>query len=202
MNALYELPRHPAVRPLAGLGLLMGFMAWVNPAPTPFFAIIALRLGNCEGTWKLGTRRSRLHHLPYNPSDVDEVDLAVGVLIAVLVGVVRLPVPPELQAALDVLPEPRGADGDSRYFFWSGHGSVRAVVRDVARTRTVSGIPWPRKYSKWAAASKTRRRCWGTPRSISASTTRSGRCAGKSASRACYRTFSGYKTGTRIIRRR
>jgi len=47
---------------------------------------------------------------------------------------VRLPVPPELQTALDGLPVPRGAPGASRYFFWSGNGSTRSAIRDVTRT--------------------------------------------------------------------
>jgi site-specific recombinase XerD len=48
---------------------------------------------------------------------------------------VRLPVHRDLQAALDILPLPRGADvPDCPYFFWSGHGSRRAFVRDVTRT--------------------------------------------------------------------
>ncbi len=52
---------------------------------------------------------------------------------------VKLPVHPDLQAALDILPIPRGADGpDCPYFFWSGHGSMRSVVRDV--TRTVAAV--------------------------------------------------------------
>src|SRR5439155_18812588 len=59
---------------------------------------------------------------------------------------VRLPVPRDLQAALDVVPLPRGADGpECPYFFWSGHGSTDAVIRDAKRTlQTVfkaSGVP-------------------------------------------------------------
>jgi integrase len=46
---------------------------------------------------------------------------------------VRLPIQRELQAALDALPAPRG-EADSRYFFWSGHGSARSMVRDATRT--------------------------------------------------------------------
>lgn len=48
---------------------------------------------------------------------------------------VRLPVHASLQAALDVLPVPRGANSaDCSYFFWSGNGSRLAVIRDVTRT--------------------------------------------------------------------
>jgi site-specific recombinase XerD len=59
---------------------------------------------------------------------------------------VRLPVHPALQAALDILPVPRGADGpDCPYFFWSGHGSRSAVIRDATRTLgavySLSGVP-------------------------------------------------------------
>jgi site-specific recombinase XerC len=43
------------------------------------------------------------------------------------------------QAALDVLPLPRGADGpECPYFFWSGHGDRQTFVRDV--TRTLSAV--------------------------------------------------------------
>ena len=59
---------------------------------------------------------------------------------------VRLPVHPDLQAALDVLPLPRGGNSpDCPYFFWSGHGTRLAAIRDVTRTiETVfraSGVP-------------------------------------------------------------
>ncbi len=48
---------------------------------------------------------------------------------------VKLPVPPELQAALDVLPRPRGApDSECPYFFWSGNGAALTVTRDAKRT--------------------------------------------------------------------
>jgi site-specific recombinase XerD len=48
---------------------------------------------------------------------------------------VRLPVQADLQAALDVLPVPRGAKGqECPYYFWSGNGSRLAVIRDVTRT--------------------------------------------------------------------
>jgi site-specific recombinase XerD len=47
--------------------------------------------------------------------------------------VVKLPVPDELRAALAVLPEPLGAR-DSKYFFWSGNGTERSMVRDATRT--------------------------------------------------------------------
>jgi len=48
---------------------------------------------------------------------------------------VKLPVYTELQKALDVLPLPKGADGqECPYFFWSGNGDPRTFVRDVTRT--------------------------------------------------------------------
>jgi len=48
---------------------------------------------------------------------------------------VKLPVPADLKAALELLPLPRGAEGaNCAYFFWSGNGSKRAVIRDVTRT--------------------------------------------------------------------
>jgi integrase len=55
---------------------------------------------------------------------------------------VWLPVPPDLQKALDVLPVPRGTPGESTYFFWSGNGKIDpetgeimtdAVIRDAKR---------------------------------------------------------------------
>lgn len=50
---------------------------------------------------------------------------------------VRLPIHPDLQAALDILPTPRAAGPDCRYYFWSGHGTKRAMVRDATRTLAV-----------------------------------------------------------------
>ena len=50
--------------------------------------------------------------------------------------VVWLPVYPELQAALDALPMPRGAEGESRYFFWSGNGAKESMVRAAERMLT------------------------------------------------------------------
>ena len=47
---------------------------------------------------------------------------------------VWLPVHPELQAALNVLPMPRG--GDAGYFFWSGNGAKDSMVRAAERTLT------------------------------------------------------------------
>ncbi len=41
MNCLYSLPPHPRPAQLAGLGLLMGLIALVNPAPVLFFPVIA-----------------------------------------------------------------------------------------------------------------------------------------------------------------
>jgi site-specific recombinase XerD len=48
--------------------------------------------------------------------------------------VVKLPVPSDLQEALEALPEPSGAKGESKYFFWSGNGTERSMVRDATRT--------------------------------------------------------------------
>ncbi|MFB3779056.1 MAG: tyrosine-type recombinase/integrase, partial [Bryobacteraceae bacterium] len=60
--------------------------------------------------------------------------------------VVRLPLHPDLKAALEALPLPRGADGPGcPYYFWSGHGSQRAMIRDATRTLAAvfrsSGVP-------------------------------------------------------------
>jgi site-specific recombinase XerD len=49
-------------------------------------------------------------------------------------GTVFLPVPEELQKALDSLPLPRGAGETPRYFFWNGKTSKRAVVGIAERT--------------------------------------------------------------------
>jgi integrase len=49
-------------------------------------------------------------------------------------GMVYLPVPAELQIALDALPTPRGAGDEPRYFFWNGITSKRAVVGIAERT--------------------------------------------------------------------
>ena len=49
-------------------------------------------------------------------------------------GTVFLPVPAELQAALDALPLPRGVAGQTRWFFWNGVTSRRAVVGIAERT--------------------------------------------------------------------
>jgi integrase len=47
---------------------------------------------------------------------------------------VWLPVHPELQAALTMLPAPRG--GEAGYFFWSGNGARDSMVRAAERTLT------------------------------------------------------------------
>jgi len=47
---------------------------------------------------------------------------------------VKLPVHPDLQMALDILPLPRGAGQGCPYFFWSGNGSVRSLIRGATET--------------------------------------------------------------------
>jgi site-specific recombinase XerD len=49
-------------------------------------------------------------------------------------GTVFLPVPAELQAALDALPIPRGAGNSPVHFFWNGITSRRSVVGIAERT--------------------------------------------------------------------
>jgi site-specific recombinase XerD len=49
-------------------------------------------------------------------------------------GMVFLPIPAELQAALDSLPCPRGTIGESRHFFWNGVMSKRATKTTAERT--------------------------------------------------------------------
>ena len=43
-------------------------------------------------------------------------------------------IPPEVVQALEALPDPRSAGLNPEYFFWSGHGSLRSLVRSVDRT--------------------------------------------------------------------
>lgn len=47
---------------------------------------------------------------------------------------VWIPLERDTARALQTLPNPRGAAGESRYFFWSGNGTTKAAVRDVERT--------------------------------------------------------------------
>jgi len=58
---------------------------------------------------------------------------------------VFLPVPTDMKTALDAVPIPRGTIGESRYFFWSGNSSEKALKAVADRSlRTVfkaSGIP-------------------------------------------------------------
>jgi integrase len=51
-------------------------------------------------------------------------------------GTVYLPVPQDLQLALDTLPPPRMAESEARYFFWNGITSRRSVVGIAERTLT------------------------------------------------------------------
>ena len=39
-----------------------------------------------------------------------------------------------MKAALDILPSPKGATSDSRYFFWSGSGSEKGMKSMADRT--------------------------------------------------------------------
>jgi integrase len=50
-------------------------------------------------------------------------------------AVVWLPLHPEVQAALAVLPAPRGAEGGG-HFLWTGNGSPDSIVRAAERTLT------------------------------------------------------------------
>ncbi len=49
-------------------------------------------------------------------------------------GLVLLPIPRELSAALEAAPLPRGARPSCPYFFWNGVGSRRALVGTAERT--------------------------------------------------------------------
>ncbi len=58
---------------------------------------------------------------------------------------VSLPVPSVVVEALNALPDPKGAGPNPEYFFWSGHGTMRSLVRGIDRTlRKIfqkSGVP-------------------------------------------------------------
>jgi site-specific recombinase XerD len=58
---------------------------------------------------------------------------------------VFLPVPAELKQALDIVPLPRGCGADSRYFFWNGVSSERAMKgiaeRSLAAVFKASMVP-------------------------------------------------------------
>ncbi len=60
-------------------------------------------------------------------------------------GTVFLPIPTELQAALDSLPIPRGTHGRPAHFFWNGTMSKRAIKgvasRTLATVFNLSGVP-------------------------------------------------------------
>jgi integrase len=60
-------------------------------------------------------------------------DGEINVRTAKTGAVVWLPVHPELQAALDALPAPRGS-AESPFFFWSGNGAKESMVRAAERT--------------------------------------------------------------------
>ena len=49
-------------------------------------------------------------------------------------GIVKLPLHPEAEAAIAVLPTPRGAPRDCPYFFWTGLGSREGVAKMAGRT--------------------------------------------------------------------
>jgi integrase len=105
---------------------------------------------------------------------------------------VKLPLHSDLQAALDVLPLPRGADSaDCPYLFWSGKGTHKAVVRDVTRTLAAvfkaSGVEGACSHRfrhtlaevleiGWQR-SRRRRIFWGIPKPSFASITPNGRRA-------------------------
>jgi site-specific recombinase XerD len=58
---------------------------------------------------------------------------------------VFLPVPSDMKAALDSVPIPRGTSGESRYFFWSGNSSEKALKavadRSLRSVFRASGVP-------------------------------------------------------------
>jgi integrase len=58
---------------------------------------------------------------------------------------VFLPIPDLVLDALGSLATPKGTVGESEYFFWSGNGTTRALIRSLTRTMTrvfkISGVP-------------------------------------------------------------
>ncbi|HLJ13433.1 MAG TPA: site-specific integrase [Bryobacteraceae bacterium] len=108
---------------------------------------IARILGACDfiGRADYERRRARamvllLHHTALRISDVatlarDRVrDGQIFVRTLKTGGMVYLPVPDDLQTALEALPDPRGAGSEPRYFFWNDITSKRAVVGIAERT--------------------------------------------------------------------
>ncbi len=108
---------------------------------------IARILGACAfiGRADYERRRARamvllLYHTALRISDVatlarDRVrDGQIFVRTLKTGGMVYLPVPADLQTALEALPDPRGAGSEPRYFFWNGITSKRAVVGSAERT--------------------------------------------------------------------
>lgn len=49
---------------------------------------------------------------------------------------IRVPLLPEVKAALEALPLPEGASADCPYFFWTGNGTLDSLLRGVERTLT------------------------------------------------------------------
>ncbi len=106
-------------------------------------------LGACEGIGRTPYERLRaramvllLNNTALRVSDVatlarDRVQDGRVMLRTLKTGeAVYLGVWPETQAALDALPAPRGTEGESRYYFWNGRTSKRAVIGIAERTLT------------------------------------------------------------------
>jgi site-specific recombinase XerD len=122
-----------------------------NIKPSPVVPYTSLEIGRilaaCDAIGKASYERLRaramillLRHTGLRISDVAtlERDRVNGGRILLHTqktgGTVLLPVPAALQAALDILPAPRGAEREPRYFFWNGVTSRRAVVGIAERT--------------------------------------------------------------------
>ena len=121
-------------------------------------------------------------------------------------GMVFLPIPAELQSALDKLPIPRGIVAESRCYFLNGITFSRRALVGIAEramaavfkkskvqgeyTPTDSAIPWQPKFSPAAAASRTWLIFSGSARQWFGSTTPSGRRSASSASPDYSRPFS------------
>jgi integrase len=113
---------------------------------------------------------------------------------------VFLPIPDALKQVLDAVPNPRGSDANSKYYFWNGltsDGPSKALPsahwRPCSRNRkcgaltpTGSGTRSRRSCLAAVRPSKTWPISWGTRQPLSGSTTPSGHLPGRSGSIASW----------------
>ncbi|WP_321473012.1 tyrosine-type recombinase/integrase [uncultured Paludibaculum sp.] len=111
-----------------------------------FLAMLAAANNMGRGAYERLRARAALLVLRYTAMGISDVvslqksDLADGMLTRTRTKTgnpIRLNLAsyaPQVLDALANLPEPKGADGISRYYFWSGNGSIAAAKRDLSRT--------------------------------------------------------------------